>query len=172
VIRLLNTNEFLIEWIKQPVIAAGNPTALTNGLSGYQPTASKILDAMNMPCDGLIRAFVFVINTVGAAGNSVDLKAAYRLRNGDYDLSGTTQLTADGLAIDLTQSPTFIPVAGTRIICPAISGAPQVKIGQQVHLFYTESGTAGTATRPIINPVGIIIRAGASIDPRDIAYNR
>lgn len=169
-IQLRNTKEFLIEWFKNPVIAANVPTANTNGLVGYQPTASGILDVLAAPFDLTVRGLVLAIGTVGAAGNSVTLKCAYRIRNGGNDLSGTTILTKDGIALDLSATPTVIPVAGTRILAPSVDQPPIIPIGSLIHMHYNETGTLGTATRPIVNPVGLIVRAVNSIDPRDIAY--
>lgn len=167
-IRLVNKNEYMYCWQKQPVIAASNPTAVTNGLASYAPTASKICDVFGMPFDGNVVGLVLVVNTVGTAGNSTDLKCAYRMRNGGYDLAGTTVLTEDAVAMDISLTPDLIPVAGTRIVVGALANQAPIPLGSLVHLHYNESGTAGTATRPIVNPVGVILRALGNIDPRDI----
>ncbi|HKQ98857.1 MAG TPA: hypothetical protein VJV75_13355 [Candidatus Polarisedimenticolia bacterium] len=171
-IRLVNRNEWFIPWMKQPVIASNNPTAVTNALVGYAPTASKICDVVQVPFDCLVLALVGVINTIGVAGNSTDLKCAYRLRDGGYDLAGTTIVTDDLKAMDLNlgaSDPARIPAAGTRIVAGGLSNQAVIEIGSLLHLHYNETGTLGTATRPIMNPVGVVLKAIGNVDPRDIS---
>jgi hypothetical protein len=167
-IRLVSKNEYFFPWAT--LLQAVDPTAPgnTTGIA-RQPTASKILDVFGMPFDGIVKALVMVINTVGAAGNSTDLKCAYRIRNGGLTLAGTTLVTEDALALDISATPDLIPVAGTRLIAGGLAGQANIPIGSQIHLHYNETGTIGTGTRPIVNPVGLILQAAGNIDPRDIS---
>lgn len=172
-IRLENKNEFLFPMMALLNAADGTPSATTT--VRRQPTSAKDQDSFAMPFDGQLLAAVFVISTIGVAGDSVDLKIGYHVRDGGLDFFGSTVLTADAVAMDLNLAagdPNRIPAAGRRIISHALSPMPVLPIGRILKLRHTQSGTLGTATRPFVTPVGIIVRATGSVDPRSSMYNR
>jgi len=173
-IRLQNANEFLLPFA---VDAAGaldpGAPAIGNVTLRLQPTSSKATPLIvPAPCDLQVLALALAIGTVGAVGNSVDFRARYKVVRAAFDGTIGADITAAVDALNCTTGSVFVGVAGSRLIAPAVDPKVVIPYGTLMQVSYVESGTIGTATRPIVIPVGLIIRAAASIDPRDPAYNR
>jgi len=173
-IRLANANQFLLEF---GVSSGGSldpaAPAAPNVTLRLQPTSSKATPIiLAAPCDLQVLALALAIGTVGAVGNSVDFRARYKVVRSGFDGTIGADITSLVDALNCTTGSVFVGVAGSRLIAPAIDPKAIVPLGTLLQVSYVESGTIGTATRPIVVPIGLVIQAQASIDPRDSAYNR
>ena len=173
-IRLQNANEFLLEFgVSSGGALDPAAPAVPNVTLRLQPTSSKATPLIvPAPCDLQVLALALAVGTVGAVGNSVDFRSRYKLVRSGFDGTIGADITALVDALNCTTGSVFIGVAGSRLIAPAVDPKVIIPYGTLMQVSYVESGTIGTATRPIVVPVGIVIRAQASIDPRDSAYNR
>jgi hypothetical protein len=144
---------------------------LADAYFSKQPTADKDVAAVVAPCNGYVKALVIAVVTAGAAGSSTDLKEEYWVKNGGLAGAGTVQLTKKIAATDLTQTPDYLPAAGTKLVGVAVEPAPKVLMGDTLFVTFDTSGTIGTATRPVVKLIGIVMVADGNIDPAS-PFNR
>lgn len=165
-IQLRNRNEWLIPFLTQSPNT--DPAALTAAtIQGvWAPTATKVLSSWVAFFNGQVRSLVMMVAVAGAKGNSADIKNKYTLNNKGIDFAtGPTVMTDDLVPLDVNPTPNIIVPAGTKLSVAGISGADTFRIGDILAVQFTETGTAGTATRPKMNPLGIIVRAFGNISP-------
>jgi len=170
-IRLVSQNQFLAEF---GVSSAGaldpSAPAIGNVTLRLQPTASKATPLlMAMPFDGEVHGLVMAVGTVGAAGNSTTFICQYKVVRAGFDGTIGADITGLLTALDCRTASLSVPVAGTRLIASAVSPTPVLPLGTIIQVSYVETGTIGTATRPIVIPVGIVLKAAANIDPRNMS---
>lgn len=172
-IRLQNANEFLLPFAVDNA-GALDPAApaIPNVTLRLQPTASKATPLIYpAPFDLQVLALALAIGTVGAVGNSTTFFTQYKAVLAGFDGTIGVDLTQLVAALDCRAASLFVGVAGSRLIAPAVSPRVIVMQGQLIQVSYVEGGAIGTATRPIVTPLGLVVRAEASIDPRDADYN-
>lgn len=170
-IRLENMNEYLIEFgVSNGGSLDPAAPAAPNVTLRLQPTASKALPPIvAAPFDMRVLALAMCIGTAGAVGNSTTFFAQYKLVRSGFDGTVGADITNLLTALDCRTASVSVPAAGTRLIASAVEPLVVIPYGTLIQLSYLETGTIGTATRPIVIPVGIICRAAASIDPRNPA---
>lgn len=168
-IRLVNQREDLVP-VGVKFAAGANPTALAiTDMGRYQPTATKILAAVQVPGRGVYAGGAIVVCVAGAKGASADLKCQYRIKRVDQNFGNAVVLSGLATPLDVTTTPVLAPVAGTRLTMPALSASPAPLLLNDYIVFeYVESGTFNADTRPIIALVSLKWRAIANLDPEDI----
>jgi hypothetical protein len=172
-IRLQNQNEYLLEFgvSSAGALDAAAP-AVPNVTLRLQPTSSKATQLIvPAPVDLQVLALAMTIGTVGAVGNSTTFFTQYKVVRSGFDGTVGADITALLMALDCRTASLYVPAAGVRLIAPAIDPKVVIPQGTLMQVSYVETGTIGTATRPIVIPVGIVVRAAASMDPRDPDYS-
>ena len=168
-IQLKNKREYFIPFFRAHTPSL-TPTTLSASVGARMQLAADSGGLFHAPMwfHGRLKALFASISTAGAAGNSTDLKEVYRMLNGGVAAGGTTVMSADIVALDLNTTPDTIPAAGTILKASGVQGADSRFVpGDILIMTFDTSGTLGTATRPIIVPLGITVEAFASIDPED-----
>lgn len=170
-IRLVSKNEWLYTFSQFVLSLNGAAPAAATTLR-WQPVSARILAVFPMPFNGLVTGLVMRPAVIATLGNSVDIKCMYRVKNGGSDLAGagiggaSISVTEDLVPFDAAAG--ILSPVNQKMIAFGKSGQAVNNIGDLMYIDYTETGTIGTAVRPIMIPVGIVGVAIGNISPLNI----
>ena len=172
-IRLANQRQVLIEMSIMDTSA--DPTARGATTCGVlQPTGDKAgIGACIAPFNGKVVAWVGVIAAAGVANTGTALKEEWWLENKGVAFGGSTQASDKAVTVDLSLTPDYIPALGETLVVPGVSGANgRVRTGDVLSFVFDTIGTIGDSTRPKFTPIGIILEADVTVDPRHPSNKR